>query len=236
MKKDYRNWVADSELVKFEVQVEETDLQIQADKNLTEEAKTACVKYRKIIKKYGLQKPEFLTSLLPLPQDITVPLIIQDMLKAAQLTNTGPMAGVAGAVSEYVALDLLKNTPEIMIENGGDIFLKTNLKRKIGLYAGESVLTGKIALKIEPQDTPLAICTSSGTVGHSLSFGKADAAVVLAKSGALADCAATAIGNLVKKPTDIAMAIEWGQKIPGIKGILIIVKDQIGAWGKITLD
>ena len=108
-------------------------------------------------------------------------------------------------------------------------------KRVVGIYAGKSPLTGKIGLAIEGETTPLGICTSSGTVGHSLSFGKADAAVVLSQSATLADAAATAIGNIIKKPGDITRGIELAESIEGIKGVLIIIGDDMGVWGDVKV-
>jgi hypothetical protein len=158
------------------------------------------------------------------------------MEEAAEKVNVGPMAAVAGAFAEFVGKDLLKFSSEIIIENGGDIFLKTAKTRLVGVYAGEnSPLTGKIALKIEPADTPLGICTSSGTVGHSLSFGKSDAVVVLSPSAALADAAATAIGNIVKAETDIEIALEFARGVSGLVGVAVIINDKMGVWGKVNL-
>jgi hypothetical protein len=146
------------------------------------------------------------------------------------------MAAVAGAFAEFVGRDLLKYSTEIIVENGGDIFLKTTKSRLVGVYAGEdSPLTGKVALKIEPADTPLGICTSSGTVGHSLSFGKSDAVIVLSPSAALADAAATAIGNLVKTETDIQKALDYARGVTGLVGAAVIINDKMGVWGKINL-
>ena len=90
-------------------------------------------------------------------------------------------------------------------------------------------------LEINGQETPLGICTSSGTVGHSLSYGKVDAAVVLARSATLADAAATAIGNLVSQPGDIKRGIEFAKGIKGLKGVVIIKDDNIGLWGDVKL-
>ncbi len=104
------------------------------------------------------------------------------------------------------------------------------------MYAGDSPLNGKIALKIYPEKTPLGICTSSGTVGHALSFGKADAAVVISKDAFLADAVATAVGNRVKSVSDIEKAMEFASKIEGIEGVLVIIGDSIGAWGDIEID
>ncbi|MGZ3604978.1 MAG: UPF0280 family protein, partial [Thermodesulfobacteriota bacterium] len=78
-------------------------------------------------------------------------------------------------------------------------------------------------------------CTSSGTVGPSLSFGKADAVCILSKSAALADAAATAVGNVVKEKKDIELGLEMGKEIAGILGTLIIVEEKMGVWGTIKL-
>jgi ApbE superfamily uncharacterized protein (UPF0280 family) len=157
------------------------------------------------------------------------------MAEAGQKAGVGPMAAVAGAIAESVGRELLTFTPEIIVENGGDIYLKVLRKRTVGIFAGDSPLTGKIGLEIEPGDTPLGICTSSGTVGHSLSYGKSDAVVVLSASTALADAAATAIGNRIQKPDDIDTAIEFGRSIDGLKGIVIIVGKSVGVWGDVKL-
>jgi len=121
------------------------------------------------------------------------------------------------------------------VENGGDIYLKTLEKRVVGIYAGQSPLTGKIGLEINGEDTPLGICTSSGTVGHSLSYGKADAVVVLSQSATLADAAATAIGNLIKQSSDIPSGIEFARGTEGLKGLLIIKDDKVGLWGEVKI-
>jgi len=147
----------------------------------------------------------------------------------------GPMAAVAGAIAEAVGRELLNFSSEVIVENGGDIFLCHKKTRHIGIYAGDSPLSGKLALEIEPEDTPLGVCTSSGTVGHSLSFGKADAAIVISPSTALADAAATAVGNLVKTAEDMPRAIEFVREVEGLTGIAIIVGDKMAVWGKINL-
>ena len=125
-------------------------------------------------------------------------------------------------------MDLLKYSNEVIVENGGDIYLKTKEHRKIGVFAGKSPFSEKICLEIAPEDTPLGVCTSSGTVGHSLSLGKADAAVILADDAFLADAVATATGNRVKTWEDIDAAIEFASGIEGVKGVLIIIGDKMG--------
>ena len=157
------------------------------------------------------------------------------MIRTSGLANVGPMAAVAGAVAEFVSKDLLKLSEEIIVENGGDIYLATSRERTIGIYAGDSPLSLKIGILIQPEDSPLGICTSSGTVGPSLSFGKADAICILSKSAALADAAATAVGNRVKEKKDIESGLERGKTIEGVLGTLIIIGDRMGIWGNIRL-
>jgi ApbE superfamily uncharacterized protein (UPF0280 family) len=231
----YRHRIETKDLAAFTVIEKETDLYIRAASNLQRKARRIVLKYREQVEHYIKQNPEFQTSLKPLPSPQEAPRIIKEMIEAGQKANVGPMAAVAGAVAEFVGRELLEFSPEIIIENGGDIFIKVNSKKVVGIYAGDSPLTGKIGLEIEPQETPLGICTSSGTVGHSLSFGNADAVVIVAESAVLADAAATVVCNMVKKPADINPAIEAGRNISGLKGIVIIMGGDIGVWGSIKL-
>ena len=232
----YRDWSKDRDLVSFNVVVKETDLYIRARKNYKDKAFEIVQRQRAALENYIARHPGFLTALVPFPVSADAPAIARSMEEAAEKVNVGPMAAVAGAFAEFVGKDLLKFSSEIIVENGGDIFLKTAKSRLVGVYAGEnSPLTGKIALKIEPADTPLGICTSSGTVGHSLSFGKSDAVVVLAPSAALADATATAIGNIVKAETDIEIALEFARGVSGLVGVAVIINDKMGVWGKVNL-
>jgi ApbE superfamily uncharacterized protein (UPF0280 family) len=157
------------------------------------------------------------------------------MCEAAQKASVGPMAAVAGAIAEMTGYELLKYSDEVIVENGGDIFIKTGTARKIGIYAGNSPLSEKLALRILPEQTPAGVCTSSGTVGHSLSFGKADAVVIISRDTFLADAVATSTGNKVKTTDDIEYALNYASKIAGILGTVIIIGDKIGAWGDIEL-
>jgi ApbE superfamily uncharacterized protein (UPF0280 family) len=231
----YRHWVKDKDLVSFNVVVKETDLYIRASSNLKKEALKLVTKYRNLLERYIKRHPSFLTSLEPIAVKDNAPAIITRMAEAARKAGVGPMAAVAGAIAESVGKELITISPEVIIENGGDIYIKSRKKRLIGIYAGQSPLTGKIALEINAEDTPLGICTSSGTVGHSLSFGKADSAIVLSPSATLADAAATAIGNVIIQPGDIPLGIEFAQSIEGVRGAIIIKGDKIGLWGKVKI-
>ena len=143
------------------------------------------------------------------------------------------MAAVAGTVAEYVGKDLLKFSSEVIVENGGDIFVKTKRIKKIGIFAGKSAYTGKLALEIPAGIW--GVCTSSGTVGPSLSFGRADAAVVVCNSAILADAWATRLGNMVKTSDDIEKILNFVKDKPEIKGVVLILGEKIGVWGNIKL-
>jgi ApbE superfamily uncharacterized protein (UPF0280 family) len=231
----YRHWIKDDDLVSFEVTVKQTDLHIRARRNLKDKALNSVLKHRGPLESYIGRHPLFLTTLESYQAEAEAPAIVKEMARVSQLTGVGPMAAVAGAIAEAVGRDLLAFSSEVIVENGGDIFLKISRKRLVGIYAGQSSFTRKIALEIVPRETPLGVCTSSGTVGHSLSLGSADAVVVLSPSTALADAAATALGNMVKAADDIPQAIEKAQSIEGLRGLVVVVGDKMGVWGKVKL-
>jgi len=231
----YRDWVEEKDLYLTRVAVKETDLQILTDKPIDEDFVKARVNtYRRGIEGYIAKDRRFLTSLKPIEIELTAPLIVKKMSAAAKLANVGPMAAVAGAVAEFLGRDLLRRGyKDVIIENGGDIFLKTTKTCVIGIYTGRSKLWNKLKLKIKPQDTPIGICTSSGTLGHSLSFGCADCVVILSKNTSLADAIATATANRVKSPKDLQKAVDFAKSIKGTSGVIIIIKDHLISWGKV---
>ena len=231
----YRNKVLNHHLISYQVKVRETDLFISSDSDFRQAALQSVHRYRGYLESYIKSHPDFLTSLIPLKIDDLAPDIVRDMMKVSQIAGVGPMAAVAGALAEYVGQDLLKLTPNVIVENGGDIFLKSKDEINVGIFAGDSSLSDKLALKIRPEEMPMGICTSSATVGPSLSFGIADAVCVKSKSAAMADAAATMIGNLVKTKKDIKKAISCGSQIKEVLGILIIVENEMGLWGEMEL-
>jgi len=229
----YRSLINKDNLTSYNVKIAESDLFISSDSDLTAQAYKSLLKQRNFIESYIHKHPEFRTSLLPLAENDLAPPIVRDMISKSKICGVGPMASVAGAVAEFVGYDLLGLTKNLIIENGGDIFLQSEKKVTVGFFAGESALSYKLKVIIKPEDTPLGICTSSATVGPSLSFGKADAVCVISKSATLADAAASAVGNRVKSKNDIKKALAYGIKIPGVKGIVIICGNDMGATGEV---
>ncbi|MCM8801583.1 MAG: UPF0280 family protein [Candidatus Omnitrophica bacterium] len=231
----YRDWINPRDLYINHIVDKETDLQVLTNKRLDIDFfKERLHQYRWEIENYIIKDKRFLTALKPIPVDPQAPLIIQKMAEATKLAEVGPMAGVAGAVAEFLGKDLLKKGyKEVIIENGGDIFLKTSKRRIIQIYTGNKKIWRGLGLKIKPQDTPLGVCTSSGTIGHSLSFGRADTATIISKNTALADAVATAVANRVSSAQDLPKALEFARSIKGVLGVIIIIGNNLISWGKV---
>lgn len=231
----YRQFISERNYSRFTVKISETDLFILADSDLSDLAFQSALKCRAHIEEYIRIHPEFESSLVPISWDKFAPDIVKDMLKASVTAGVGPMASVAGAIAEQVGKDLMKDSVNVIVENGGDIYINVKDNVSIGLFAGDSPLTGRIALSIDAKETPVGICTSSGTVGHSLSFGFADAVCIKSKSAALADAAATSAGNLIKKKSDVKKGLVRAMSIEGVLGVLIIKGDTLAVQGSMEL-
>lgn len=230
----YRNRVTARDLSFFRVTVEETDLVIGACRSFREEAESAVHEIRSLIEDAIRQRPEFLSSLVPLQPLGTEPAPVLRMLSASQTAGTGPMAAVAGTVAEYVGKRLLALSADVTVENGGDVFLAGMHSRTIGIAAGTSPLSMKLGIRVYPAGG-IGVCTSSGTYGHSLSFGKADAAMIVAENAALSDAVATMLGNRCKCPEDLGPAVEWAAALPGVSGAVAIMGERVAAAGQIEL-
>jgi ApbE superfamily uncharacterized protein (UPF0280 family) len=234
-KRFYRNLISKANLVAFRVTVKETDLFVQASSALEDITRELVLEKRGYIENYIKRHPEFARTLNPWRVTAFEPAIIGDMALAGEKAGVGPMAAVAGAIAEHVGIDLLQYSREVVVENGGDIFLKSVDPVTVGIFAGASPLSLRMGLRIESGEKPISICTSSGTVGHSLSLGKADAVCVVSDSCCLADAAATSIGNRAKSKTHIQSAIDFGKHIEGVEGIVVIIEDEVGIWGNLNV-
>ena len=233
--RSYRRLAAVGRLAAFHVAVLETDLWIQAEEDLSALVREEVLAQRGYIEQYIRQSPAFRTSLVPWEDDRPAPEIVRRMIAAGRAAGVGPMAAVAGAVAETVGEALQRFSREVVVENGGDIFMVLNEEVTVGLWAGPSPLSMRVGLRVNPQGAPLGVCTSSGTVGHSLSRGRADAVCILARSCALADAAATATANRIAGAAAIPGGIRFARAIPGVEGVAAVCGDRLGAWGNLRL-
>ncbi len=239
--RDYR-LLFGGDLQQHSLVVGETDLAICLPPGLWNDAlcrelTAHLVRLRGQLQRYIAEYPEFAATHQPYPAELSAPPIVKALCKAGKSAKTGPMAAVAGyfaaAAGEWLQQ---QGAAEIIVENGGDIYLRSQQDRTVGIYAGaKNPFTGKIGVLLPKADLPWGICTSSGTIGKSFSYGIADAATVVAHDAALADAVATAAGNLVKGPADVAAGAEFACTIPGIYGALLICGDQLAAAGQIQL-
>lgn len=238
----YREVMGNSRWTSFRSSWRETDLWVAMDReHYSREAERYTMDrilfYRRILEEHIALHPEFRDSLSPVVAPGGVHPIIKEMSDAALAAGTGPMSAVAGAMAEYICRDLMAEfgAEEVIIENGGDIFLKLEAPATVAVYAGDSPLSEKIALQPVPEDTPLALCCSSGTVGHSLSFGMADACMIACRNGAMADACATAFCNSVKSADMVHEVTEKALKIPEILSVVIIAGDKVGLGGSVEI-
>lgn len=238
--RSYRSILNEDRFTYFNVVHLETDLWIGVGKStdqkyLQQKIEADIASLRSLVETFISKHPEFSTSFLPLSYNEKLSMPIGQLLEASAVAGTGPMAGIAGLFSEYIGEKLISETSgaEILIENGGDIFISTKKSLVISIYAGDSPLSNKMALNIPKGEW--GICTSSGTVGHSTSFGKADAVTVVAKSTVLADTLATQIANQVQSPGDIQKVLKDTITYEGIEGVVIICEDKIGITGNLEL-
>ncbi|MBN2407166.1 MAG: UPF0280 family protein [Elusimicrobia bacterium] len=235
VRRNYRNKVAIPDLDTYEVRYKETDLSISTRGVWAKEALSRLIGIRSEIEAFMEGHPTFRESMDPVKVPPDSAGIIREMADCAEKAGVGPMASVAGAIAEDIGISLSGLSDEVIIENGGDIYLWVKKERNVAVFAGDSSLSMKLGLVISPQMTPCGVCTSSGKIGHSISYGNADAVVCVAASAALADAAATSVGNRVICRDDIEAALEFSKKIPGIAGCLIIAEDKVGISGDIEI-
>lgn len=234
-KRTYRAISRSEDLICYEVICKETDLFCCTQTDIRPLIEERVLFYRGLLERYIQNRSEFLYSLVPIEPDPLAPLIAREMIEASATAGVGPMACVAGALAEHVGRDIEPVSGEYIIENGGDISLKTSRERTTVIYANKSPYSGKIGIRLKPHNKPYGICTSSGTVGPSLSFGKADAVCVVSPSATFADGLATMLGNMVKKASDIEAALEAAKGYTDVTGVVIVVNDKLGVWGDVEL-
>jgi ApbE superfamily uncharacterized protein (UPF0280 family) len=232
----YRAAVESSDLVSFAVSCKETNLFIVSKSRWEKEARDAVLRARYAIEHYIGTKQEFSESLTPMDDDPLAPAIIRQMIGDTKLAGVGPMASVAGAIAEYVARAINgidESGGDVIVENGGDIFMISERDRIVSIHAGE--IPVRLGIVIHSAGEGVGISSSSARFGHSMSFGNCDLATVVARHGALSDACATALGNAISSPGDIEQSLSEITAIPDVLGALAICEGKIGITGDISL-
>ncbi|KAB1442258.1 UPF0280 family protein [Pseudodesulfovibrio senegalensis] len=222
--------------VSFQVVVEESDLFVLAPADLSREAVDVVRELRGQIKNHMLLHPGFGESLVPVSVSDSGPEVVRRMARAGELCGVGPMAAVAGTVAQMVAEALHKGRGDVVVENGGDVFLHSSRERVVALLPDPKG-GSRVGIRIAPDRFPLAVCSSSGRIGHSLSLGCGDLVTVLSKDAAFADAAATALCNLLRDGDDVQRVLDRAQELvpAGLEGVFAQCGQSVAAWGDLEL-
>jgi uncharacterized protein len=193
-----------------------------------EAAKTGMLAARQVLEAYIAHDSFFAATFEPYTPD-SDELIITRMADATRTAGVGPMAAVAGSIA-WAGIEAMQEAGATfgVIDNGGDIALTCDRNVRVGVHAGEAALSNQIAFVIPPQDAILGICTSSATVGPSISFGMADAVTIFSRNVALADAWATSVCNQIS-PDNLSILDKINPN--DVRGIFAIMGDQQVTWG-----
>jgi uncharacterized protein len=222
-------------IVRHRFELGETAVTILADERFLPTAKESIFRSRSIIQGFIAQDPFFKDTLEPYDEPQGADPLIKRMCSAARKAGVGPMAAVAGAIAEEAVRAMVgAGSRQVAIDNGGDISMFLNEPLEVGIFAGESPLRD-VGMRFPAEGRLYSVCTSSGTVGPSISFGIADAAVVLAEDAALADACATRLGNEVQSPDEEGMiqALDAVLGIEGVDGAMVIVGEKVAMRGRV---
>jgi len=242
----------DKRIKRERIKIGETDLVLKTDLRV-HALPEFIIRQRFLLKNYIRENPDFLTSFEPVivgdenyrsfsdkskSHPKNTPLIVKLMARAGRKAEVGPMAAVAGTISQLSMGFMIEEGAKYVIsDNGGDVSLKTDQDVVVGLYAGESSLSGELGFKVKYRKTPMGICTSSGTVGHSISFGRSDSVTVFADEASTADALATSIANSAigkKDPDAVQNSLDRAEDFRELmRGVLVVVGESAGTIGKI---
>ncbi|MCJ7666095.1 MAG: UPF0280 family protein [Actinobacteria bacterium] len=231
----YRSKISVEGRFSFRLDYKYSGLLIMCDRDIGNELEGLVRGFYADIEKVIAGRPGFKNSLVPIEVMDHYPPVVKDMCHAGEVFNVGPMASIAGAVCDHLAENIAGKCSFLMIENGGDVYIKSSSPLEVGIFTKNNYFKDMITLLIEAGLTPCGICSSSGSFGHSLSLGKSDLVTVLSGTAILADAAATAVANTINREEDIDAAITRFRKYSEIKGLIAIKNKRIGLWGQLQL-
>jgi len=209
----------------------ETITTILADDALhIEAAKEGMIAARTGLEHYLTTDPFFQISYGPVPAQVDAPEPIRQMADASFEADVGPMAAVAATIG-WAGIRAMQDVGASfgLIDNGGDIVLFSDRDLRVGIYAGSAPSSGKFAFIVPPQTEILGICTSSATVGPSVSFGTADSVTCFSRNPAKADAWATGLCNILT-PENFEEVIK---RVAGssVCAVYAVIGGWIGRWG-----
>ena len=231
----YRNKISAEGRYSFRLDYKYSGLYIICDRDISSELEEPVLSFYRNIEKVITRQTDFEKSLVPIKSVKDLPPTIKEMCDAGEVFGVGPMASIAGALCDYLAKSLAGRCSFLMIENGGDVYIKSSDPLEVGIFTKNIYFKDKLTLLVEAGQTPCGICSSSGSFGHSLSLGKSDLVTVLSRTATIADAAATSIANTINSEEDIDTAIARFSQYKEVEGLIIIKNKRIGLWGKLQL-
>lgn len=213
-------------------QYRDTILSIMCDDGMSEVVRDAVLESWFILESKIGEDPFFGITYDPYPVMARDHEMIRRMCSASEAAGVGPMAGVAGAVAENVARKLMEGGSSVaIVENGGDIAFYSEEPVSVGIFADHPVFRD-VAFSIG-SDHIIGICSSSRTVGPSVSFGNSSISTVFSDDVILADCCATALGNKVTDVDSLQGSVEAIGSIEGVTGCMACCDDKVAFFGDI---
>lgn len=222
-----------SEFVCARIEIEETAATIGAERKYLSQAVGAIRTARLEIERQIRRDQFFLTSMEPYEPQPDSGRVIHRMCKASAAAGVGPMAAVAGTIAQE-ALEAMVGAgcAHGWVDNGGDVALVLDEPITMEIFSDPAKNTA-YALELPATEVPKGVCTSSGTLGHSISFGNADAVVVMAEDAVLADALATAVGNRVKSAADLATCFDDFRATSGFLGGVAMCSGSVSTFGRV---
>jgi ApbE superfamily uncharacterized protein (UPF0280 family) len=192
--------------------------------------KAAILEARGGVERVAARDPFFLSALEPYDPGPAGP-VVDRMVRAAGEAGVGPMAAVAGAIAAAGAEAMAGAGARFcVVENGGDIAYAADRSLRVGVHAGASPFSDRYAFVLPPTDGVRGCCTSSATVGPSVSFGVADAVTVFAPDPAVADAWATRLCNDLRPGNTAAFASLDASRVGGDCAVL---GGEVLRWGTV---
>ncbi len=203
-------------------------LRITASPDYEEESRAAALSFWEQLHSYALQHPEFRQSKRPLPVPEQAPGIVREMVEAATGAGVGPMFTFQGAVTDQVGRFLARAMPELTVACEGDYFILTRKRLKLAVKrrGGEP-----INVVLDPDPRGVGVST---TLGRGRGFGP-DGLAVIAESCMAADAAAAGVQAILPKPDGFRLALQYLQKVPGVRGGVVVQAERIGVAGGVEI-
>ena len=223
------------DVMKCHFEVGETAVTVISEEEYVAAAEHAIFEARERILRKISEDPFFLTTYDPYPVSDDDDELIKRMCQASELAGVGPMAGVAGAVAVFAVERMVEEGADYaIVENGGDIAMKIDRDITVGVFQDDEKFRD-LAFRIPKRDGIFGICSSSGKIGPSVSFGSSGISTVFSDDVILADACATALGNMIRDGDgkEMSKALETIGRIEGVDGCAAISNGLYAVFGKV---